>query len=56
VQTEKSAAGTDLATSNLRRNNETETLQSDAAQNRSAANINTNTVALQIIIVSLRTA
>jgi hypothetical protein len=42
--------GTDLATSNLRRNNKTETTHSDAGLNDSAANINTNTTALRIII------
>jgi hypothetical protein len=36
--------------SNLLRNNKTETAHSDAVQNDSAANINTNTTVLWIII------
>jgi hypothetical protein len=52
VQTESGSSddGTDLATSNFHRNSKTETMYSDSVQNDSAANINTNTTALQIII------
>jgi hypothetical protein len=42
--------GTDLATSNLHRNNNMETTHCDAVQNDSAANMNTNTTALRIVI------
>jgi hypothetical protein len=42
--------GTDLATLNLR-GNKTETAQGDAVQNDSAAIVNANTIAWQIIIV-----
>jgi hypothetical protein len=54
VQTQSGAAmiddGTDLAISNLCRNNKRETAHSDVVQNNSAANINTNKTALRIII------
>lgn len=39
--------GTDLPTSSLPRNNKMEATHSDAAQNDSAANRNTNTTALE---------
>jgi hypothetical protein len=45
--------GTDLATSDLLRNNKTESTHSNAAQNDSSANRNTNSNALRINIGSL---
>ena len=44
--------GTDLATSNLRSSDKKETMPSDACENDSAANRNTNAAALPIIIGS----
>jgi hypothetical protein len=41
-------AGTDIATSFLRENNETETMHCDAAQKDSVANLNTKIFTLQI--------
>jgi hypothetical protein len=49
-QRQGSDDGTDLATSNLSGSNDKETTHGDAAQNDSAANRNTNTTALRIII------
>jgi hypothetical protein len=46
------ATGTVLATSNLRSNDKTKTTPSDARNNDSAANRNTNATALRMIIDS----